>query len=53
MTVYHFQHRALRQEFLDVKADDLNHARQIMTTQGDNPLHWRLSSLLNDLPPRR
>ena len=53
MTTYHFQHRALRGEFLDIQADDLRHARQLIKDQGENPIHWRFSSLSNDLPARR
>ena len=45
MDTYRFQHRVLEEKFLTIKAYDLAHAREIMTKQGDNPLHWRLSKV--------
>ena len=53
MTLYRFQSRALRGEYLAIQADDLDHARALMRRQGHDPRQWRPSSPLTDLPPRR
>jgi hypothetical protein len=51
--IYHFQNRNRRQEFLDLRADDYDHARQLIKEKGYEPDDWRWSTALNDLPPRR
>ena len=53
MTLFRFQSRALRGEFLAIHADDLDHALALMKSQGRDPRQWRPSSPLTDLPPRR
>lgn len=53
VTLYRFQSRALRGEFLAIRADDIDHALALMRRQGHDPRQWRPSSPLTDLPPRR
>jgi hypothetical protein len=53
VTLYRFQSRALRGEFLAIHADDIDHALALMRRQGHDPRQWRPSSPLTDLPPRR
>ena len=50
---YRFQSRFWRGEFLTIQADDLDHARQLIRKQGENPLHWRSVSYLSEISPRR